>query len=464
MLFTWGLLLAGPALAQLMHFTFMLLTLALVPGVMNRVAPGRAWLAAAILAGVPTAAWLASWAYVEWMTMFAGLGAFVCLMARGEDAPRAAGPVVVAGALAGLALGAKYTVAGLLVGLCVLAVFQIKSIRLLAFFGIGLLAAAAPYLLKNLILTGNPFYPFFLAGKYWDVHRAFWYSRPQTGLRPVELLFAPWDATIWGVEGLQLEGHVSYTASLGPLLLILTPLAVLGWRERTPEARRTLLAMLAVSLIAYLVWLVQLAFSGLLVQSRLLFPVLPLVCILAAAGFDSVSTLNTPRFRPQFVMGALVGLALSMTAIEYGMLFVQTSPVPVTLGLQRRSDYLYGRLGAYEAIMSRLDGLPPGSKVMFLWEPRSFYCPAQIVCEPDVLLDRWWHLRQLGATAGSAAAQWKSAGVTHVLVFEAGRQAVEMARFDPLTGLDWAELQGLRSQQLSLVADLVGVYQLYELR
>ena len=77
MLFLWGMLLAGDRVPQLIHLLFVPLTLLLLPSVVKQVAPGRSWLVAAILLGVPSAYLLASWPYVEWMVAFAGLASFV---------------------------------------------------------------------------------------------------------------------------------------------------------------------------------------------------------------------------------------------------------------------------------------------------------------------------------------------------------------------------------------------------
>ena len=463
MLFTWGMMLAGPQLAQILHFTFTLLTLAVLPAIVNRIAPGRAWLAAGVLMAVPTALYLAGWAYVEWLTMFTGVGALVCLR-HSDSARRREGPVLIAGLLSGLALGAKYTTAGLVLGLGTVAAFQLKSIRLMVFFAFGAALGGGPYLLKNLILTGNPVYPFFLPGKFWDSFRADWYSRAGTGLSLWQVVFAPWDATVWGVEGLAFEGQVNYAATLGPLLLILIPFVWVGWRSRAAESRRWLRAVIGVCGIAYAVWAVQLTFSGLLAQSRLLFPILPLLAVLAVTGFDGLATLNTSQLRAQFVVGVLVGIGLLFTLVDYALLLFSTSPVPVVLGLQSRNDFLSARLGAYALAVNRINELPTGSEVVFLWEPRSFYCGAEVRCEPDALLDRWWHLRQLGLSAQQVADRWRIEGVTHILIFETGRAGIEQARFDPLTAEDWAQLRSLRADQLILIEDFFGAYQLYAIQ
>jgi hypothetical protein len=102
--------------------------------------------------------------------------------------------------------------------------------------------------------------------------------------------------------------------------------------------------------------------------------------------------------------------------------------------------------------------------VRILWEPRSYYCPADIECEPDALTDRWWHARQHGLQAAAVASQWKEEGVTHVLFYRLGAEAIRKAGFDPLTAGDWAELESFLNDQLILVADFGEAYTLYRWR
>lgn len=463
MLFTWGLLLAGAAGAQLIHWLFMVLTLMLLPAAVRPVVPGRSWLAAAILAAVPTAILLAGWAYVEWLTMFAGLAAFVCLEYAGSS-DRRTGLSALAGAFTALALAAKYNSAGLAVGLGVWALYRLRSPRLIGVYGLGAAAALGPFLLKNLILTGNPVYPFFLPGAYWDSFRAFWYSRPGTGLSWQAILFAPWDMTAWGVEGAELAGKVSYNATIGPLFLTLMPWSVLLWRGADGAVRRRLAGLWVVFGLGYSIWSVQLLFSGLLVQSRLLFPVLPLAVVLAVAGFEGLGRLRTSMLKAQFVMGAGVGLVVVLTGVSYVFGLFQQPVLPVILGLQSPADFRLARLGAYSAAIEGVNALPAGAKVVFLWEPRSYDCAPGVICLPDALLDRWWHLRRLGKSGDAILQDWRSQGVTHVLIYELGRSIIEKAGFDPLTADDWLALRQERAQHLELVTDFFGAYQLYRLK
>jgi len=478
MLFTWGMLLAGDRLAQWFHLLFAVFTLSLLPQALGRLASGRSWLAAALLIGVPTAYLLAGVAYVEWMVMFAGLAGFVLLTHRpvADRSPIMPAPegglqaglldrrmVVAAGFAAALALNSKYTAVWLVIGLAAV-VFQRSRARSTVLFLGSVGVFLMPFLLKNLVLTGNPVYPFVFPGEFWDAHRAFWYSRPGSGLSLLQLLLAPWEATVWGVEGGVYLGHPSYGASLGPLILALAPASLLLLRRGDPEQRRHLGGLLIVVGFGYLGWLAQLSYSGLLVQSRLLFPVLPYLALLAAAGFDAIGGLDRWGRSARFVVGGLVGLAIALTGLQAALDFSSTSPLAVVSGAETQESYLRSRLGQYALAMESLQSLPAQSKVRFLWEPRSYYCPAEIQCEPDALTDRWWHTRQHEQRAVAVASRWKEEGVTHVLFYQLGAEAIRQAGFDPLTAGDWAELESFLSDQLIPMTTFGEAYTLYRWR
>jgi hypothetical protein len=496
MLFTWGMGLAGPALAQLMHLTFMPLTLCMMIALVGAVAPKQAWFSLAVLLSAPSLILVASWAYVEWMTLFAAVAALWVLSAgelfgpneRGwsgagpwrdgtaqqQPGPglkpsgvtardRALGPASLVGMLAGLAFSAKYTTIGLVLALGVLVLLRRRSCRDLTLFAIVFGLTIAPYLVKNWLLTGNPVYPFFLPGEYWDAHRAFWYSRPGTGLSLGEILLAPWEATVWGVEGGAFEGHLSYGASIGPLLLTLLPLGAIYWRRSSGAGRRLVTRMGVISLIVYMQWAAMLAYSALLIQTRLLFMIFPMVAMFGALGLEGLKRASRRGLRADFVLRALILLSLGLTATGHLLTFISPSPLPVITGSQPVGDYLLARLGGHYLAMERINALPASSQITFLWEPRSFYCAERIRCEPDALLDRWWHLRQHELTAEEIAERWRAQGTSHVLYYAAGAEAVREAGYDPLDRSDWLELEQMLDHELVEVIDWDNGYTLYRL-
>jgi len=477
MLYLWGMLLAGDRVPQLIHLSFGVLTLALLPAVVRRVAPGRSWLAAGILIGVPTAQLLLGWAYVEWIVGYAGLASFVLLMAgggAGRDSASPAGPaapigsdrigqLLLAGLFAGLALNTKYTAVWMVAGLVLVAYLRRRSTRETVIFAAAVFVFMVPFLVKNWLLTANPIYPFFLPGRFWDSYRAVWYSRPGTGLGVGPLIIAPWDATIWGLEGGYFEGHPSYGATIGPILLALIPLAFLRLREAVSGRNKTKAGLWVVCGISYLGWLAQLAFSQLLVQTRLLFAILPGLAILAAAGFDGLGSFGRRGRSARFVIGGLLSFTLALTALQAALGFFGASPLGVATGSESESEFLTGRLGQYALAMRAIDGLPEGSRVRFLWEPRSYYCRSGLTCEPDALLDRWWHERRLGGDAAEILSAWSRQGVTHVLYYRLGAEAVRAAGFDPLTDADWDELEHFLTEDLGIAESFDAAYTLYRL-
>ena len=461
MLYLLGLQLAGPALAQLFHATFFVMTLALTPGLVRRAAPGRGWLATAILVAVPSAALLAGWAYVDWITAFSGIASYALI--RAWDSGKIDRALILASFYAALALNAKYTSVWLVVGLSLVVLLRGRSFRRWTAFLLSIAAFVAPFLLANLLLTGNPVYPFFFNGIFWDGHRGFWFSRFGTGLSLPELFAAPWEASIWGIEGGFYEGHASYGATIGPLLLALIPLITLRLLLDRSARQGSVRDVVVVAGVAYVGWLVLLSSSTLLVQTRLLFPALPFLAALAAIGFDTVGKVGRWGVSVRFVMGGLVAFVLALTATSMIFDTVQTGFLRVMLGAESEQDYLRRRLGLhYEAIqaINRLDGDP---KVRFLWEPRSFYCDEGVVCEPDALLDRWWHDRQHHSTVQEIRAQWVEEGVTHVLFHRAGAAAVRAAEFDPLDAEDWEALDRFLEQQVVPLGAFGDAYVLAEI-
>ncbi|MBI5292281.1 MAG: hypothetical protein HY872_10445 [Chloroflexi bacterium] len=483
MLFLWLLPVGGDRAAAVLHWTFAPLTLLLVPELLRPIAPGRGWLAAAIVLSTGTATLLAGWPYVEWMMMFAVTAACVCLtrsftaeaaesaekekkfLANSARSAVSFRWLALAGAFAGLAFAAKYTAAGAAIGLAV-AVAALgggtltQRAQRLTVFGAGAVVFVLPWLIKDWALTGNPVYPFFFGGRFWDSWRAAWYARGGTGLPPWRLLIAPWEMTVQGAEGAP-----GYAATLGPLWLALLPAVLIGWRGRSDVARKQLTLLLTVIGVAFAAWLAQAAWSAQLQQSRLLFGVFPaLACVLAsglASGFPAPER-NGVNFR--WVMNALIALVLALASVQYAVEALAHNPLSVLTGEQSEADYLRQRLGWYAVAMEQVNVLPPGSKVVFLWEPRTYPCATVSRCEGDTLLDRWWHARRLGQSAGAAAAQWRAEGATHVLIFELGRATIEAQGFDPFTPADWAELKTLIAEHLTSMADFGGAYELYEIK
>jgi hypothetical protein len=323
------------------------------------------------------------------------------------------------------------------------------------------LAIWSPWLFKNLLLTGNPTYPFFFAGIYWDDWRAWWYDRPGTGLAPTaawKLLTAPWDVTIWGVEG-----AAGYAATIGPLFLAPLPFLIVLWRRLQPAQRRWLGAALAFCAVLYAFWLWGVARTALLAQTRLLFPAFGLLALVVSAAVEGLRSLPRRPLDLGWLARAVVVGVLALTLLGTLLSTAQERPLDVLLGFESRPEFLTRHLGWYYAAVEHINReLPTHAIVLFLWEPRSYHC--QIECWPDALLDRWLHTTHVyGYDPAAIADAWRMEGVTHLLFYRQGYQVVRQAGFDPLTEADLAALEELQAHHLQQVQHFGDVYTLYRL-
>jgi len=440
----------------------MVLTMMLIPSLVRLVAPGKTWLAAAVLLAIPSAWMLSGWAYVEWITMFSGLASLVIIISPEVEGREPLSTPAIAGLFAAFAFAVKYSTAGLLIGLVLAAWSSSRSFRNVGIFITAATVGSLPFLLKNWIFTGNPVYPFFFNGRFWDASRAFWYSRFGTGLDIPSLLLAPIHATIGGIEGGEVVGFPAYSATIGPLLLVLIPLVLLR-RESTNPGRRALTAIALVAGGGYLIWLVQMASSTLLVQTRLLMPVFPMFAILAVAGLHALERWPGWGRSAAFVLSGLMAVVFGVTAYEYLVITADAAPLRVILGVETRDSYRLRKLGGYYIAIDEVNQLPDGSVIRFLWEPRSFDCREGVVCEPDALLDQWWRARLDGDTPEELQAAWRQEGVTHILLFNDGAHAAQAAATDPLSPADWDALALLTGSLLEPVWDDLEGYTLYAL-
>ncbi|MCS7286396.1 MAG: glycosyltransferase family 39 protein [Anaerolineae bacterium] len=451
MLFTWAMALAGERTAAVIHWSYGLLAAFIGLGFSE-----SPYLVGALVLSAPTVFILTSWPYVDIALLVYVTLTFQALEFYRER--RSLRWLVLAGAMAGFALSVKYTAVAVLVAASFL-LFIVNRRRECLLFPLIAFLLFSPWLIKNLALTGNPFYPFFLKGVYWDEYRRWWFGRPWTGFAttaPFKLVTALWDATIWGVEGLK-----GYQASLGPLFLGLFPLLA-GWKLVSQRERLIVRDALIFFSILYAFWLLGLAWSQLLVQGRLLLPAFGVLAIALSVGVRALEALPPRPVNLGWVFRAAIVLVLVFNLVEFSLGTIEVSPLRVIVGFEREEDFLARRLGWYiKAIEFINQDLPPGARVLFLWEPRSYHC--QRDCLPDSILDRFSHSLYLhGYDAEALISAWRREGVTHLLLHRAGLNYIVEEGFDPI-GPGELEVLGEVLRFCRKVKDFGGAYQLFEL-
>jgi hypothetical protein len=340
-------------------------------------------------------------------------------------------------------------------------------------FSLTTFFTASPWYLKNWAFTGNPVYPFLssvFGGQFWDTFRAEWYAAAGSGIgwRPTTLLALPWLLTLGIRDANFWDGRT------GPLLLLFLPPILLysvyphfltqNSKLKTQNSNKerpfayNLLLIYALAHFAF--WTLGVIWSRSLWQSRLLLPGLVGLVPLAGWVWVNLPAFDLPNFSISRFVNIAVGLALILTLVDTTLLTLKINPIPYLVGLETRAENLTRRLGAHYAAMQQINTqLPAEAKILFLWEPRSYYCRRD--CRPDSILDTFPHLVYRYGSAGAIAQSWREAGVSHVLIHRAG---LNFILNDSPETVDQAVLRQLESQYLDELFDVAGAYQVYAVR
>ncbi|HUF36887.1 MAG TPA: hypothetical protein VMN57_00035, partial [Anaerolineales bacterium] len=467
LLYTWALSLTGrPETAALLGWCAGALALVGTLGYATQLLGARAgWAAAAALLAGATVLNELAWAYVDWFAYLFGLGCLAALHAAGDPgAPGRRGRIAWAGALAGFALGTKYSAGALLLaGLATLlldddpyAGRRVYARRLgnAVVFGLAAAAAFAPWPFKNVLAVGNPLHPFFIPTGEMTAERLVLYTGQPAWGGWENAVLLPWQATMTG-----LEGAPGFAASIGPLLLALGVLAPLGWGSLSPDARRGVRQAAVIAAVGLVTWAVAGRLSGLLIQSRLYFALFPALAVLAGAGFRGLDRFDWPGVRLGRIAGLVCLLVLGLNVLQTGAGALRDGAQAAFLGLKELESYSTGKLGMYHLAMAAVNDLPSAARVLMLYEPRGLACVPH--CDPDEFLDRWTTDAAANRHDPNAIiAAWRSAGYTHLLYFRTGAEFFrEDARFP---AEDWLALNAVVNA-LEPVVDLDGVYILFVL-
>ncbi len=461
MLYLWLMILARANAAALLQAVFGALVLGLMLGLARRTSGGSApgWLAAGVLLASTTVWKELAWPYNDLVLAAYTTGALVFLLAwEREPGGRM---LASAGLFTGCMMGIKYTAAPYTVGLGLLALWLARRgglRRMAGALGTVTLTAAlafAPWLLKNLITDGNPVSPFFLTTGEFDQMDLWHYLLPEARPPLVDVLLVPVGIAVVGQEGGAFQG------STGGLLIGLLPLAALGWRRRDPASRALVARLLIFALPGFCLWWAATGVSRLFMQTRLLLPVLPALALVGAYALWGLEERGLPSGFAR-LMAVLVGAVLALAMASAARVFVERSPVRVIVGLQSERDYLVEQLQSHYLAMEAVNALPEGARVLFLWEPRVYYCRGR--CATDSMINRWWQALERLGDPERVAACWRDEGYSHVLVFNAGaRFLIDEQVADPLTQEHWDALMSLRGHALVPIWDELSSYTLYEL-
>ena len=466
MLFTLGMSLHRAETAALLSWSAGLLSLIGIFGFTStqsaRLGSGKAstsagWIAVAAVVAGATFRSLLGWSYSEPFSILYGLSALVAFYQWLDTHRR--GWFLWASVFCGLAIGTKWTAGVLPAGIYLATLFFFKRSRLtfkdLLFKlwlpgGAIILGITAPWLIKNLAVTGNPFYPYFIGTPWFDLARLASANPPREIIDWWLHLLLPVSATWAG-----LDSAPGFSADLGPLLLLLSAFGLWAYR-RVPGVQASVIVLLPAALA---MGLASLRFSHLM-QTRLYYALLPVGAFLAGLGWMWCQPLNLLGVRMRRILAAVLLLVLGLALWQDGQWIGTATPGRVLQGTQTRQSYLENTLGFYSLAMQKIASLPADSRILMLWEPRGFYAPLN--AQADLWIDRWRTDRRELKSAPAILERWKSQGYTHLLVYRPGVQLIQPPAGEP-PGEDWLVLQETL-RQLSTPTSIGSVYDLYDLK
>lgn len=329
--------------------------------------------------------------------------------------------LLLMGVLAGLALGMKYTAVGLLIMLGLFVILQDvrRAPRHLLLIGAAAAVVFLPWAVKGLFLYQNPLYPYFLNGLNWDNTRSALFNLSGFGFlnspEVWQLPLLPISATIFGVDK---AGRFAFTA--GPWLLTFPFLALPGWLWLDERARALLRDCVRLALPALLFWGFLGATNYIGAQTRLMLFALPLAAVLGGVGFYSLSLWPKQPLDIYFVARAMLLFTSILTLMDVLADTAKSKVVDYLSGTLSREAYLHVNLGVYYGAMRQLETLPNGAQVLFMWEPKSYYCPETLRCTPDVIFDHWSRPLLHNSAPDDIFAVWQARGEDYLLLYDYG--------------------------------------------
>lgn len=235
-----------------------------------------------------------------------------------------------------------------------------------------------PHAIRNFWLTGNPAYPVLNSLFNPDKPDPLALENVQIGVGSgfVDFLMAPWNISIHPTlfDGMVL-GAPYFLALLPMAFLIRSPVRHIGW-----------LALVSLMYFAFWFWLLG-------QHARYLLPILPLLCILVAAGivaaWDATRTTRVTRISFAAILAVLAANQLMFVGI-YSII-----RLPAGIGIMSAENY-HRRTptlgGAFFDVCLFIErNLAPGDHYISLLTPHSYYCPqSSVILTTFDAESRWW--------------------------------------------------------------------------
>ncbi|MDQ7773654.1 MAG: glycosyltransferase family 39 protein [Elusimicrobiales bacterium] len=417
MLYSAALFLGGDVCAKLLNFSAGLFSALAAFALGRRLYGRRAGIWAAALFYCVTHVMVSSWSAGTdtLLTLFSALALFSALRAEGEGRY---GWLALAGLMAGMAMGTKYTGLFPVLGAGAAYIarerrFDRAMIRELAFTGLIAALVVSPWLAKNWAYKGNPVYPFMTSVFGADplsspekIKGFLAETRQMEGFELKRWLLHPWEVTM---------GRAGNSEFFSPLFLALLPVCFL---LAAPSAAAP--PLWAYFLTVWLTW----SLSSSMV--RFLMPALPAAGVLMAGALSGRS-LSGLKGAARWAMLA----SFCVSAAWGAVIFHSQGRHLVPLGYETREEYLpktrpfhsYSSWRAYDYINRNL---PADAKVLVIGDARTFYLERPHLASSVFDLNPAVELASASRGGGELYSRLREAGVTHMVLNVA--EAIRLGR------------------------------------
>jgi len=343
--------------------------------------------------------------------------------------------ILLAGVCMGLAAGTKYNalISWLFLGGAVCFLYardtgrQLQAIRWGALFSLVALAVVSPWLVKNLILQGNPIYPlldnlfafihggrepaaFLVAG---DVERGgFNFFRNRTllyGEEVWQILLLPLRIFFEGRD----HSPQHFDGILSSLFALAIPFAFVGNRR----GHRCFFFLFAAFVFSVSALTADL-------RIRYILPILPFMTILAVMGIrNGTEWLASCRQSALRMAGRAVPFAVALliaaNLFYLGNQFTAIRPLPYILGEESRDEFLSRQVGSYPATAFINRELPEDAVVYLLYlSARGYYLDRDYIHHVGLETAIVKAMVRSSTDAGTLGAFLRSLGGTYILVRE----------------------------------------------
>ena len=427
MLYTLALLLKQEGLPKLLHFFSGILCLGALVSFSKRYFDYRVGvIACAIFYSIPILA-MNSWvtgndialSYFFILSIYALINYF-SLETSSINNGRGFKWFILSAIFSGIAMGSKYTGVFTLFGIVGLIFcyeyFEMKKkfpkvTKQILIFVVIVIAIMSPWLIKNIIYTGNPIYPVlykWFGGRNLIVHSdSIIMPKGLQSLKLKEFFISPWTLTMKGQDSLRF---------IGPMFLLFTPFVFFIKKKR--------------SIINYLI--LFFVFSYILwgrgtFKYRYLLPAFSILSIVTAYGLVTLYE-KIPKY-----LGKLIPIvfAIFMGTNLYSVLMIMHfsyNPFNVLTGLETRDHYLsLTRPGypypSYKAYKYINENLPADAKVMIIGDSKIHYIKRDFISNNVHNLTPVVEWTKVSKNGDELYKKIKEEKITHILIntFEATR-------------------------------------------